>query len=48
MEAGCVGGDDIATLSNVPAFAPAQPMQPARAVPVAYSQASRAADAVGA
>ncbi len=38
IEAGCVGGDDIATLSNVRAFAPVQPMQSARAVPVAYSR----------
>jgi hypothetical protein len=38
MEAGCVAGDDIATLSNMRAFAPVQPMQRARAVPVSYSR----------
>jgi hypothetical protein len=37
MDAGCVGADDIATLSNVRAFAPVQSIQSARAVPVAYS-----------
>jgi hypothetical protein len=38
MEAGCVGGDDIATLSHLRAFAPVQPLEPARAVPVSYSR----------
>ncbi len=27
MEAGCVGGDDMASLSSAPRFAPLQPMQ---------------------
>jgi hypothetical protein len=38
MEAGCVGGDDMAALSGAPRFAPLQPMQQAHAVPVAYSR----------
>ena len=37
MDAACVGGDDTVSLASARGFAPAQPFERARAMPVSYS-----------